>query len=79
LAELTARPPDGFPRVEQEHRIDGRVMQPQVGELVRREQRDVGLRVGGSELKERRGGHDRVAQPIDATHDEARDRESVKV
>jgi hypothetical protein len=41
---------------------------PESSELLMREERDVRIRQRFTETLQRRGGHDRVAQPIDAAH-----------
>jgi hypothetical protein len=57
--------------VESEDFVDGGVVFPERGEFEVGEESDVGLGVGFAEAEEGRGGHDGIAEPIDAADEDS--------
>ena len=51
--------------------IDGGMMQPEACQLLRRQQGDVRLGMGLTQALKGRRGHDRIAEPVDPSHDDA--------
>ena len=56
---------------ERDNRVEARMVLPEFSELLVREQGDVRIRQRFTEPLQGRGGHDGVAQPIDAAHQNA--------
>src|SRR5206468_9333365 len=68
LAQLPRYTPNAVGFGESQDRVDRRVVRPQTGQFFVRQQSNMGVEPGFAQTQQGRRGHDGVAKPVDATH-----------